>query len=232
MWDNPRLLNSAAGFLVGIAFLLFALGGAQLVLRSNLFPVRSVVVTTSLINASPEAVETAVRTHFGGNFFAARIDELRAALEEVPWVRTVTVRRVWPDALQVAVEEHVALARLGDEALVNTYGERFVAPCEKALPIFVAPAGAEAEVALRYAAFTRLLEPIGSPVERITLTPRYAWQVQLANGVQFWLGRDGALAEDRLRRFMELRPAVFDSARAYDTVDLRYSNGFALRVKG
>ena len=232
MWDNPRRLNAVAGFLVGIAAFLFALGGAQLVLRSNLFPVRTVVVTTALTKASPEAVATVLRTRVGGNFFAARIDELRTALEELPWIRKAAVRRVWPGRLEVAIEEHVALARLGDDALVNTYGERFVAPCEQVLPVFIAPAGAEGEVARRYATFSRLLEPLGSSVDRVILTPRYAWQVHLANGTQFWLGRDGALAEDRLRRFVEVRAAALGGSRGAEAVDLRYSNGFAVRVGG
>lgn len=35
------------------------------------------------------------------------------------------VYRDWPDGLEVLVEEHVAMARWGNSALVNSYGEVF-----------------------------------------------------------------------------------------------------------
>ena len=38
MWDNPRLLNMLAGFLVGLTGLAFALTGLQLAMRSPLWP--------------------------------------------------------------------------------------------------------------------------------------------------------------------------------------------------
>jgi len=46
-----------------------------------------------------------------------------------------------------------ALARWGDEALVNTYGERFPGRSQAVLPAFLGPAGTEQEVATRYAHF-------------------------------------------------------------------------------
>ncbi len=48
MWDNPRLLNSAANLLVGLAALLFAYAGLQLLLRSPLFPLKEIVVRGEL----------------------------------------------------------------------------------------------------------------------------------------------------------------------------------------
>ncbi len=41
MWDNPRLLNAAAGFLVGLAALAFAAGGVYWLAHSTLFPLRT-----------------------------------------------------------------------------------------------------------------------------------------------------------------------------------------------
>lgn len=233
MWDNPRLLNAAAGFLVGLALFAFALAGAKLALRSPAFPVRSVEVLTPLKHAPREAIERAVRGRSGGNFWSARIDELRRALEQVPWVRKVEVRRVWPDRLEVRIEEHVALARWGTSGAVNTYGERFAGPAGPELPLFIGPDGSEAEIAARYPRFARLLEPLGAPLERVVLTSRYAWQLRLANGLNLMLGRDAEVAEQRLQRFVDVYPATLARVPGrHEYVDLRYANGFALRVKG
>jgi len=231
MWDNPRALNMAAGMLVGLAMLAFSLVGTLALLRSELFPIRELVVQGRLDRTERAEIEGAVRHRIGGNFFAASPADVRAALEQLPWVRRVEVRRTWPDKLLVRLEEHVALARWGDDALVNTYGERFNGQSEAPLPMFIAPAGTEAELARRYARFSEVLVPLGVPLERVVLTPRLAWQLRLGNGLQVMLGRDAAQAEERLARFVDTYGQTLGRlARHHDYVDLRYPNGFALRV--
>jgi cell division protein FtsQ len=231
MWDNPRILNMAAGALVGIAVFIFAIAGVVLVLRSPLFPITSVEVTQALAKTTREEIEAATRGRIGGNFFAVAPAEVRAGLEQLPWVRRVSVRRVWPDRLEVTLEEHVALARWGDDALVNTYGERFNGHSDQPLPLFLGPAGTEREVAKRYARFADAIAPLGTELERVVLTPRYAWQLRLASGLHLMLGRDGDDPEARLRKFVEAYPATLGRiARKHEYVDLRYPNGFAVRV--
>ena len=88
------------------------------------------------------------------------------------------------------------------------------------------------EVTRRYARFSTLLAALGSPLERIALSPRHAWKLRLASGLQLTLGRDADLAEQRLQRFVDAYAGTLDAARAPDVVDLRYPNGFAVRVKG
>ena len=228
MWDNPRLLNAAAGFLVGITVLACTLVGGHWLLRSSLFPMRVVEVTTPLNRASAEELKAVLARYAAGNFFAAHIDEVRAAAEQVPWVRRASVRRVWPDRLEVAIEEHVAFARWGAEGLVNVQGERFAAASDAELPLFIGPPGTEADIARRYSRFAELLAPLGSSLERVVLSSRHGWQLRLANGMQITLGRDVDAADERLGRFVEAY-ARGANGRA-EVVDLRYPNGFAVRT--
>jgi cell division protein FtsQ len=231
MWDNPRLLNAMAGFLVGLAALAFAAGAAYWLLHSPLFPVRAIELRTLPVQASRAEVKATLARVGRGNFFAAPIDELRAALERLPWVRRAAVRRVWPDGLEVSLEEQVPLARWETGGLVNPQGERFAGEAAAELPLFSGPAGSESEIARRYARFSRLLAPLGSPIERLKLSERLAWEVKLANGLELKLGRDAEAAEAKLERFLAAYPAN-PPALAGAVIDLRYPNGFAMRVKG
>jgi cell division protein FtsQ len=231
MWDNPRLLNALAGFLVGLVVLAFALVGVNWLLRASPFPIRSIEVVTPLKNASGAQLQALLAREGRGNFFAAPIDPLRGAIERLPWVRSATIRRVWPDRLEIGIEEHVALARWGADALVNTYGERFAGSADEALPLFSGPAGSEAEVTRCYERFAVLVAPLKSPIERVVLSARHAWSLRLANGLQLTLGRDADLAEQRLGRFVEAY-ASSGASGVPQVVDLRYPNGFALRVRG
>jgi cell division protein FtsQ len=238
MWDNPRMLNTAAGALVGVAAFVFLIVGVALLLRSPLLPITTVELTHSLARTTRAEIEAATHGRIGGNFFAVAPAQVRAGLEQLPWVRRVSVRRVWPDRLEVTLEEHVVLARWGGvdddpqrQALVNTYGERFSGRSEEALPTFLGPAGSEREMARRYARFSAALAPLGTELERLVLTPRYAWQLRLASGLHVMLGRDAEGAEARLRKFVEAYPATLGAVpRSHEYVDLRYPNGFALRV--
>jgi len=233
MWDNPRLLNAAAGALTALALLVFAIAAVQLVLRSSLFPLREVQLRGELAHTTGAEVEQAVRGRIEGNFFAVDLAQPRAALEQLPWVRRVLVRRVWPDRLEVTLEEHVALARWGDTGLVNVQGERFAGKSDAALPLLAGPAGSEAEVARRYQRFAKLLAPLGAPLEALLLSPRRAWQARLAGGLTIVLGRDAPNdpVDRRLERFVAVHPQTLARMqRRHEYVDLRYPNGFALRV--
>jgi len=236
MWDNPRLLNLTANALVGLAALLFAASALRALLSSPLFPLREVVVLGELKHADREEITSAL-DGIGGNFFAAELADVRGRLEQVPWVRRVDARRVWPDRIEIRIEEHVAFARWGDSGFVNTFGEPFAAgmdaEAQASLPL----------LARRYRRFTELLAPLSTAPDRVVLSPRHAWQLRLGEGpyagLTLELGRDGAEAvEDRLARFVAAVPdslARLPHGAAVDPrrhVDLRYPNGFAMRVAG
>jgi len=226
----------ALGVVAGLVMLASCFGALYWLLLPEHFPVSRVELKGNLKNTTRAEIEAALPRASGngaGNFFAVDLAEARARVERLPWVRHVAVRRVWPDRLEVSVEEHVALARwgTGDEmsALVNTHGERFIARTKEPLPAFVAPAGASAEVARRYRRFAEIVAPLGTGVERVVLTQRHAWQLRLGNGLHLMLGRDADLAEARLKKFVEAYPPTV-AGKKHEYVDLRYPNGFALRV--
>ena len=233
MWDNPRLLNLAANILIAAAVVIFAFAGTQLVLTSPWFPLREITVRGDLSHTTRGELEAAARGRAAGNFFALDLAALREGLEQIAWVRRADVRRVWPDRVEVKLEEHVALAHWGDAGLVNTFGERFAGYTEAALPTFAGPLRTEGEVTRRYRRYTELVAPLGVSVDRVILTPRFAWQLRLSSGLNIELGRDlpNDPAEARLARFVAAYPQTLGRiALRHEYVDLRYPNGFALRV--
>jgi cell division protein FtsQ len=223
-----------AGILSGLAALAACFGALHWLLLPERFPVTQVQVLGKLDKTTRAELEAALpRAARNGavNFFVADLAEVRASVERLPWVRRVNVRRVWPGRLEVSVEEHVALARWGDDRLVNTYGEAFSGKSKEVLPVFIGPGGSAAEVTRRYRRFSEIIAPLGTGIERVVLTPRHAWQLRLANGLHVMLGRDADAAEERLKKFIEAYPAtVARVGRKYEYVDLRYPNGFALRL--
>ena len=229
MWDKPEALNLIANLLYAVAFLLALYALVLLVAQLPVFPLREVRVVGEPRFTTSVDVEAIVANEIRGNFFTLDLARARKAFEALAWVRRADLRRQWPDRLEVRLEEHVPLARWGALGLVNTEGEVFSANFKGELPMFVGPAGSAKEMAIQYAYFRKSLEPLGRVPARISMSPRRAWTLQLDSGLTLELGR--LEPEDRLHRFVQnYAAAAALLGRRMHHVDLRYPDGFAVRV--
>lgn len=237
-WDRPVLMDMVSDlmFVLGIAGLAWAAVTAMQ--RLPIFPLRQLVVVSPVEQISRGQIEQTARKALVGNFFTVNLDNVRRSFEQLPWVRKASVRRHWPDGIELSLEEHIAAARwqrgTGENALVNTYGEIFggALASEGHLPAFVGPEGSSADVLEHYHAFSQALAPIGRHPLAIALTAREAWEVKLDDGTVLELGRDQTnhSVTDRIARFAAYYPAARQKIGAgVGVVDMRYPNGFALR---
>ena len=237
-WDRPQLMNLIADLLFFAAALGLGYAATLAVARLPFFPLRAVTVADPLQAVTQTQVEYAARNAVAGNFFTVNLEAVQAAFEKLPWVRKAEVRRRWPDGLELAIEEHVAAARWKhadstEARLVTRQGEVFAASSSADLPLFVGPEGTAPLILARYQELQPLLEPIGRQPQSLALSPREAWQMRLDDGVLLELGRDQAKSRvnDRLQRFAAAyRQAAERLKVRTDVIDLRYPNGFAMRV--
>jgi len=222
-------MNPLASALYAVAAALAFYGAVAAFVNLPVFPLREVRVVEPTAHVTADEVEAIVKRELRGNFFTIDLAAARAAFERLPWVRRVAVRRQWPGRLEVAFEEHVPLARWGGNALVNMQGEVFAGTYEGELPSFSGPPGTAKEIAIQYEYFRRALSEIGLVPAQVSVSPRRAWQMKLANGLVLELGREQI--EARLARFVSTYGrTVAQLGRRVDYVDLRYSNGFAVLV--
>lgn len=226
MWDKPHLLRMASNALLLISLLLVGYGVLRYVLQLPVFPLRSVELTAVPQHVDMEQLNKVVKSAVRGGFFSVDLEQTRRAFEQLPWVRTVSVRRKFPWRLEVNLEEHVALARWNNKELVNSYGEVFAAQSSEALPSFVGQPDTSAQVTEMYAALGKELGALKLNIAQISLSPRFAWQVKLDSGMVLELGREQV--QQRLARFVAVYPYTLATrTRAVNHVDLRYRNGFA-----
>lgn len=232
MWDKPDSLRQLANILLGVSLVLALYGALHYVLRMPEFPLRAVQLSAAPNKVDVAQIETVVRNEVRGNFFTVNMESTRHAFEKLPWVRKVSVRRHFPWRLEVAMEEHVALARWNGTGLVNTHGEVFVAGSEdQVLPRFIGQPDTAAEVTQMYGAFCEQLAPIKQGIAQLSLSPRHAWQLRLSSGMVLELGREQP--QQRLARFVTIYPHSLASMQhKVNYVDLRYQNGFAAHLPG
>lgn len=228
MWDKPKLLNWLANLLYALVVVFVLYGVLFMVVHLPIFPLREVKVEGQLTHVNREQVKLIVVKHLKGNFFTLDLVKTRDAFEKLPWVRKVSVRRRWPDTLTVVIEEHQALARWGNVALVNTHGELFQAASNAELPVFYGPGDGVMEVTKSYAEYSKILQTAAIRLDRVSLSPRRAWEIQTDQGMLIALGRVDM--EDRLKKFALAYVSTIKPLNIrIKYADLRYQNGFAVR---
>lgn len=206
-------------------------------MRLPIFPIRDVQIMTPLKSVSPTDIEAVIRGKVRGNFFSVPIDEIRAHLEKQPWVRKVEVRRQWPGRLALQFEEHKAVAywdEVDSGQLVNSFGEVFNGQTDEDLPVLSGPEGASGQLLKQYSELQQMLKPLGRTIDVMTLSSRLAWSLLIDGGMQIELGREQPKISiaGRLARLIERYPKLKGPVEELPVrVDLRYPNGFALRMK-
>lgn len=228
MWDNPGALNRVSDLLFAGAALIVLYWVIRFAIHQPVFSLTELrVLGTEQI--SREQAAAIVKRDLKGTFFTLDIARLRNSFEKLPWVRRADVRRQWPDRIDVVIEEHQPLARWGNKALVNRQGEVFSAESKAELPLLSGPDGTSAEVSTQYARMVDSFAKINRVPAEVHLTQRGAWQVKLDNGLTLEVGREQM--EARIARFIAAYPrTVAPLKRRIEYVDLRYGNGFAVRV--
>lgn len=229
MWDKPRALNWVANLLNALAAVMFFYGLVYVVVHLPIFPLKEVRVEGKLDHVTREQIKLIAARHLQGNFFTVDVVKARDAFQKLPWARKVSVRKRWPDRLEVVIEEQKELARWGNIALVNTYGELFHAASDSDLPVFYGPGDGVAEVAKQYEVYSQILSAgTGMHIAQLALTSRRAWQIKTNTGMVIELGREEMGA--RLQKFADVYEQTLGGLKvAISYADLRYPNGFAVR---
>ncbi|MEW6720465.1 MAG: FtsQ-type POTRA domain-containing protein [Thermodesulfobacteriota bacterium] len=94
--------------------------------RSPMFSVRSIEMNRCA-NVTQEEVWTIVRGGGKRNIWTVPVREVSGRLASHPWIRSVSVRKAFPDRLVVRIEEHRPVAMVNLDALwyVNDEGKPF-----------------------------------------------------------------------------------------------------------
>ena len=241
MPPDIRLMNTLSGVMtLVLAAMVLALGVTWL-MRQPWFNLSAIHVQGDLVHNNAVTLRANVTPRLAGNFFTVDLGLTRAAFEAVPWVRRALVQREFPNRLKVVLQEHKAVAYWGPEGdarLVNTFGEVFEANQgdveAEDLPLLDGPAGQAPLVLRAYRMLAPMFEEKDSVLERLQLSGQGGWRAQLDGGAAIELGH-GAPEELQARttRFLATLTQVSSRyGRDLESADLRYSNGYAIRLRG
>ena len=181
----------------------------------------------------------AVKPFLTSNFFSADLNGIKQTVEALPWVASASVRRQWPNQLQITVREHHPVARWKSDTLVNENGELFTpaeipADIAGALVQLQGPDNTYGYLFDQYRELSPLFSAHELVIAKVYLNERRALGVGLSNGMQINFGRVNAgmdVYNVAVRFLQAYDSSLKDQSEKIGVVDLRYTNGFAVQWK-
>ena len=241
---DVKLMHMAAS-LMFVGLVVGALvGGVWSLVQLPAFALKGITVKGDVEHNNEVTLRANVVTKFTGNFFTADLGRVRTAFESVPWVRLASVQREFPNRLRVTLQEHKPVAYWGDDGeqrMVNNYGEVFEANAsdldDDKMPRLSGPDSQSQQVLAMYLALQPAFKELSLVLDSLVLTDRGSWRAKLAQGAVIELGRgsvDDVMA--RVQRVSHTLAQVTQKlgrkVTAIESADLRYDNGYALRLRG
>ena len=198
------------------------------------YPIRHVKISTIGQYVDPKIIKHLIKESVEGGFFSLNIQQIKNTLLNNAWIKSVSIRRVWPNSLDVTITEQQPYARWGAAGVVSRDGNVFYPNAKTIpanLPVINAPMSVKDNAMSSFADFNHLLQPLGLQIMKLIVTQRLAWTVQLNNGIQVNLCRNNT--ENRFNNFVKLYPQLIgNKAQDIVSVSLCYPNGLAVKWKG
>tara|TARA_R110002110_G_scaffold91264_2_gene237594 strand:- start:220644 stop:221480 length:837 start_codon:yes stop_codon:yes gene_type:complete len=225
VWPNRLMILVAA---LAVVF-----AGAKAYQTLEAIPVQRIAVTGELEYTQTEAVQTMVRPALAGGFLRADLQRIREQLEALPWIYEASVRRRWPNALEIHVVEQLPIARWGEDGFLNHEGEVFRSGKRgqwQSLPLLKGPAGSAKPLVARYQRLVEMLSPLGLSVQTLAVDERNQIEAELTGGMRLVFG--GSEFVERMQRFVAIyRSDLAARGDEMVRVDLRYETGVAVAFR-
>ena len=241
---DVRLMQWTATVMLIVALLMCLASGISWLLRHPVFSIQSITVNGNVTHSNPVTLRANVMPQLTGNFFTLNLLQARQAFEQIPWIRSALVRREFPNRLSVTLNEFQPAALWGGEGdgkFLSIEGTIFEVNADEvdseALPILKGPEAQAQTVLEMYKFLKPRLDKMDMSLNKLELSQRGSWSAQLESGATLELGH-GSQQEigDRLQLFFKTVTQIASRygrmASSLLSADLRYENGYALRLRG
>lgn len=238
-----RKKNRLSNYSINIKYIVFGagalfLGILTLILQSWLFDnvreyfkIETVRIDAELDNLQAHEIEKNLSLYVNKHFFNVNLEDAKRSLQELSWVREVILKREWPDTVVVTLREQVPVARWNTDFYINDAADVFSSERNKLnadLPELNGPNDKAVDVLLFYTQVAHPLRKYGLEFKALFLDQRGAWTILTQQGIRLKLGTGDVL--HRLDTFLLAYNSSFrNRVSDIQTIDLRHSNGFAIR---
>lgn len=242
-------------WVVGVVFLLLtgmvALFVIDRLYNPRQFRIEQVEVIGQFEHVDAEQVREVVANSLDGNYFSASLESIEEQIRKMPWVFEASVRRRWPNTLQVEIDEVQPIAEWGENQWLNASGD--LVDREQwsgSLPLLDGPVSMQETVWKSFSQWHGMFAANGISLDRLRFDERELWYLTLsltalardrnALVIEADQGRsleqaevtmivDNGDATVRIKRLINaLNSQLIADFPGMKSIDLRYPNGFAI----
>lgn len=239
-----KFVNSLANSLFGLFILLLILSGFQYIIQNSIKNIDALTIKGNIVHNNISSINDYVNKNIYGNFYNLNLKKTKQIFESIPWTSHAVVKRVYPNHVEVTLSEYKSKAIWGareDMRLVDEAGKIFEVEVDEdedeLLPQLIGPEGQGKLMLKMYKDVSSALQPLKSTLQKLELNARGSWIATLDGGAHFELGR-GSTGDviDRIHKFSmsveKMLTKLNKNSLDIQYVDLRHSDGYAMRMHG
>ena len=164
-------------------------------------------------------------------YFAQDVESIEKMFESLSWIKSISIRKMWPAQLNISVTEYIPAAKWNDVNYLTSDGVVFSLPKGKInddnLPHLSGPDFQGIAVLKTWYDLSKILQGKNITLKFVTIDDRGSWNVTLSNDIILKLGRGEW--KDKIDRFLTIYPQIeIPENKKIDYIDLRYNTGAAV----
>jgi len=223
-------LNNKVLALVAVGFTLALIIG--LLPKQNWLPIEKIRISGNFKYLDTTVIERQLEDYLGHGFFSVDIQHIQQQISQQPWIKMVSVRRVWPDLISVDVKEKQAFARWSQTQLLDNEAVIFSADSSQFgdLPLINGYSGNSEKLLKRYVQLKQQFSGQDITLSEIKVDSKGALTLLLNNQLKVSLGSDHN--DQKIYHMLTVYSKQIQSRSQHiEHIDFRYSNGFAIAWK-
>ena len=233
LFRNKFLLLFILIILVGILFFYSNKNN-----NKKYFQIKNISIDSRVINANKKTIEEYSEKYLKEkSFFNLNIDILKKDLEKIEWVKSVNIRRVYPNGVKLSIEEHKPIAIWNNKKYINDFGEVFfVNKISKDLPRLNSQENRSFSLYKYFSLFSDnlLKNKINAKIIEINENDIGSLSILLSSDILVKFGSKDI--SEKIMVFFKVYKALNTRLNASDLkkiryIDMRYSNGFSIGWK-
>ena len=211
-------------------------------------PIQTVSVRGEFTPSECEQIESILTPVVSQGVLSASLEVLRERMDQLPWAQDLSLRRIWPDTIEVVMHRTTPIARWGQDKYVGPSGQLLVTVQDYPdLPQFDVAIDSPESALQHYRLLAQIFARERLQVMRLRQSELGEWDVVLHKAdareqssvqmpeehdpaIQVFLG-DAAISERAHRVLKFYRRILLTQDRAVKYLDARYSSGLAVKYE-
>lgn len=229
----PKFILSIVKALAVIS--LFIGGWFFISLVPNVWPIEKIAIIGEVEHVDQSQLVEILSAENAMGMLTIDLQNIRQKTLQMPWVKSVQIRKDWPDTLSFMFEEYQPIALINDSyltekgTLIKKDAYVYNQPVLK-LVIDKMQIKEQGDLALLVKSIAEVRDSLASHqliFEKMEISESNSWLITIDNKFVIKAGRKQQL--QRIEKFLQVYAAI-ENKNKLESVDLRYSNGLAVKL--